>query len=69
MMSGPRVTKFRSGWAVKLFWSSRGHFFVRDGLDMAVSLCGAVKARGGHLFEIGTFPRCKRCEQKQCASQ
>lgn len=61
-MSGGKMHGFREGWALRALSWGRAHYFQRDGVGIATSLCGAQDAAAGWLHEPGTFPRCKRCE-------
>lgn len=62
-MSGPRVVGFTQGWALPLGSFSKAHYFRRSGLGGAISLCKRREGWAGRLFEAGSFPRCKLCEQ------
>jgi hypothetical protein len=64
MMSGPRVDKFKSGWAVRIFGFAAAHFYTRREAGAARPLCGQRDVLPGYLLEAGTWKRCRRCEQK-----
>jgi hypothetical protein len=61
-MSGPRVKRFREGWAL-LSWG-KVHYWRRGKgeIGIALSLCG-LSSMVGWLMEPGTFPLCKRCDK------
>jgi hypothetical protein len=61
-MSGPRCEKFTGGWALP-FSSSVAHLFERVELGLASARCGVGAWRAGTMFELGSYPRCKRCER------
>lgn len=52
---------FREGWAVKAGNAGRAHFFRRDGVALARSLCGGQDAPAGWLVEVGSASCCERC--------
>lgn len=61
MLSGGMIQNFREGWAHDIFSkSSRSHYFRRDGLKGASSICGQ-EADVRHLYGAGTWPHCQRC--------
>lgn len=52
---------FREGWAVKAGNAGKAHFFRRDGVALARSLCGSQDAPAGWLAEAGSTTCCERC--------
>ena len=52
---------FRGGWAIKSPAATKAHYFRRDGVSLAVSLCGAQDAAAGWLDEPGDTAHCERC--------
>ncbi|RWB67573.1 hypothetical protein [Mesorhizobium sp.] len=58
-MTGERLKGFREGWAAKT--PGKAHYFMRAGVGIAHSLCGAQDAPAGYLFEEGNSERCARC--------
>lgn len=65
MMTAGRMQKFREGWALPLGSFGAAHFYSRDGVGWAISLCGAMSpAPAGGLHAAGNWTRCKRCEAK-----
>lgn len=63
MMSGGRVSGFRSGWALPIFGFGKAHYFQRSGAGKVISLCHRKTGFAGRLFDAGNFKRCKLCEQ------
>lgn len=62
MMSGPRVSGFREGWALPIGkWTA--HYFRRRQVGVATSLCGRLSGPSGRLLGAGNFRRCKTCAQ------
>ncbi len=64
LFSGGQIENFRRGWAKYIMGSPGkvGHFYERDGFDMAHSLCGHhrdVQVRW--LYGIGNIPECQHC--------
>lgn len=51
------------GWALPLGSFSKAHFFQRAGASEVISLCRRRTGYAGRLFDAGSFPRCKQCEQ------
>ena len=62
-MSGPRAAGFVQGWALPIFSWGKAHYFQRIGAGQVVSLCKRKTGFAGRLFDAGSFPRCKQCEQ------
>lgn len=63
MMSGPRLTAFREGWALAMF-GKMAHYYRRDGLAGVYPLCNGSRGKpAGYLFDVGSYRRCKRCEK------
>ena len=56
-----RLSSFREGWAVKNAVAGKAHYFRRDGVGLARSICGAQDAPAGWLFNMGSTPCCERC--------
>jgi hypothetical protein len=66
MMTAGRMRKFREGWALPIGSFGAAHFYTRDGVGLAVSLCGAMSpAPPGMLHDAGSWTHCKRCEQRR----
>lgn len=51
---------FREGWAVKGS-SAIAHYFRRQGVGIARSLCGSQDAPAGWLLAAGQTTCCERC--------
>lgn len=63
--TGGRLEAFERGWAVAMFRGSKAHYFVREQLAEAHSICESVTGvPAGHLFGPGNFPRCQRCVRR-----
>lgn len=58
----PLIAGFRQGWALPLGRWSKAHYFRRSGKSL-ISLCKHRQGDAGRLFDAGSFPRCKLCEQ------
>ena len=52
---------FREGWAIKSPSATNAHYFRRDGVSLAVSLCGAQDGAAGWLQDPGDVDQCGRC--------
>jgi hypothetical protein len=64
MMSGGSIERFTEGWAVKVMGFGKAHYYRRDELSYAHTLCGAGSVRAGALRGLGTWTKCKRCEAR-----
>ena len=61
MMSGGPIRKFVEGWAVPVFKFGRAHYFKRQEIGLAKSLCNAVSVQTADLRGVGDWRKCKRC--------
>jgi len=64
MMSGGPIERFTKGWAVRIGFSShpsKAHYYERDELSFAHTLCGAGSVRVAALRGLGNWTKCKRC--------
>lgn len=64
MMSGPPENKFRRGWALPVGSFGAAHYFRRSDLGPAVALCGRARVEAGRLLGVGSWRRCRICEEK-----
>lgn len=67
MMSGGPIERFTKGWAVRISFGShsvKAHYYERDELSYAHTLCGAGSVRTAALRGLGTWTKCKRCEAR-----
>lgn len=55
------IARFREGWALKAMGGHKAHYFRRDGVSLARSLCGSQDAPAGWLNDIGHATCCERC--------
>lgn len=58
--SGGPLEKFREGWALPPD-GFVAHYYERDGVGLAVSVCGRRRDWAGRLFGAGTMRICKHC--------
>lgn len=56
------MTGFREGWAVKSN-GGKAHYFRRQGVGLARSICGSQDAPAGWLIAVGHSTCCERCAQ------